>query len=93
MSVEEIRSLILPILKRHGASRAGLFGSVVRGEARGDSDVDVLVEINGDLTLLGFIGLKQELEDVLGRSVDLVEYDTLKPRIRGQVLKEQVAIL
>jgi len=90
---EELRDLALPVLRLHGVSRAALFGSCVRGDARPDSDVDLLVELDDRLSLLDVIRLKHDLEDVLGRTVDLVEYEMLKPRLREQVLREQVPIL
>ena len=91
--IEEIRRKILPILWHHGVKKAGIFGSIVRGDTREDSDVDILVEIESDISLLDFVGLKLEIEDVLGRKVDLVEYSTIKPLLRDRILSEQVAIL
>ena len=93
MNIEEIKSEILPVLKKHDVSRASLFGSVVIGEAREDSDIDLLVEIKKDISLLDFVGLKLELEETLGKKVDLVEYDTIKPLIKESILSEQVVIL
>ncbi len=94
MNVEEIKNKILPILKRYGIKRAGIFGSLVRGEARKDSDIDILVEIErDDISLLDFVGIKLEIEEALGRKVDLVEYSTIKPIIKKQILSEEVAIL
>ena len=93
MNVEEIKKKIIPILKRHGVTRAGLFGSVVRGEETKESDIDVLVEIESRMSLLDFVGLKLELEDALEKRVDLGEYSTIKPIIREQILSEEVAIL
>jgi hypothetical protein len=92
--IADIKSRILPILKKYGVRRAGVFGSVVRGEAREDSDVDILVEIErDDISLLDFVGIKLELEEALGRKVDLVEYSAIKPVIREQILSEEVVIL
>jgi hypothetical protein len=91
--IEEIKRKILPILRRYGTKRAGLFGSCVRGEIREDSDIDILVEIEKDISLLDFVGLKLEIEDVLEKKVDLVEYSTIKPLLRERILKEQVIIL
>ncbi|MEM3043511.1 MAG: nucleotidyltransferase family protein [Thermoplasmata archaeon] len=90
--VDEIRRKIMPVLQRHGVRRAALFGSFVRGEDRKDSDIDILVEVGKDISLLDFIGLKQELEDALGRPVDLVEYGTIKPLLRDRILAEQVVL-
>jgi len=91
--IEEIKQKILPILRRHGVKKAGIFGSIVRGEAREDSDIDILVEIESDISLLDFVGLKLEIEEALGRKIDLVEYSTIKPLLRERILGEQVAIL
>ena len=93
MRVEEIKKQIMPILRKYGVKRASIFGSAVRREMKESSDVDILVEIDKDISLLDFVALKLELEEVLGRRVDLVEYDTIKPRLRDRILKEQVVIL
>jgi predicted nucleotidyltransferase len=91
--IEEIKQKILPVLRRHGVKKAGIFGSIVRGEAREDSDIDILVEIESDISLLDFVGLKLEIEEALGRKIDLVEYSTIKPLLRERIMGEQVAIL
>lgn len=93
MDIEDIKRKISPILKEYGVSRAGVFGSVVRGEEREDSDIDILVEIERRMSLLDFAGLKLEVEEALGRKVELGEYSTIKPLIKEQVLSEEVAIL
>jgi len=91
--IEEIKQKILPILQRYGVKRIGLFGSCVREEMKENSDVDILVEIEKDISLLDFVGLKLEVEEALGKKVDLVEYDTIKPLLRERILSEQVVIL
>jgi len=93
MSLEELREKILPILKKWGVSKASIFGSYVRGEAGEDSDVDILVEIDDELSLLDFIGLKLEIEDAIGKRVDLVEFSTIKPTFKDRILREQVALI
>ena len=93
MDIEEIKRKILPILKKYGVTKAGIFGSVVRGEETRESDIDILVEINTRMSLLDFVGLKLELEDVLGIPVDLGEYSAIKPIVKEQILSEEVAIL
>ncbi len=93
MSIEDVQNRVVPILKRHGVTKAGIFGSLARGEAGSDSDIDILVQIEQDISLLDFIGLKQEIEDALGQKVDLVEYEAIKPLIRERILREQVAII
>jgi len=92
-NVEKITAIILPILRRYGVTRAGLFGSVVRDEMHEDSDIDLLVEISADLSLLDMVGLKLEIEAALNRKVDLVEYCTLKPHLRERILSEQRVIV
>ncbi len=91
--IEDIKRKILPILQRYGVKRAGLFGSCVRGEIKEDSDIDILVEIEEDISLLDFVGIKLELEEALGRKVDLAEYSTIKLLLRERILEEQVVLL
>lgn len=91
--INKIKQKILPILQEYRVKRVALFGSCVRGEMGKNSDIDILVDIKSDISLLDFIGLKQKIEETLGRKVDLVEYDTLKPILRERILKEQVVLL
>lgn len=93
MDIEEIKRKILPILQRYGVKKIGLFGSCIREEMREDSDIDILVEIEDDISLLEFVGVKLEIEEALGKEIDLVEYNTIKPLLRERILKEQVVIL
>jgi len=93
MTIDQIKQKILPVLQSYGVIKAGIFGSFARGEADEGSEVDILVEISDQLSLLDFVGLKLELEDVLGRKVDLGEYSTIKPVIREQVLKDTVRVI
>jgi hypothetical protein len=93
MTIEEIKERIIPILGRSGIKKAAIFGSLAKGEVKPDSDVDILVEIKSDMSLLDFIGIKIELEEALKMKVDLVEYDTIKPTIKERILAEQVVIL
>ena len=76
-------------LRAFGVERLGLFGSFVRGRQRTDSDVDMLVEFEpGQKTFDHFIGLSFLLEDLLGRSVELVTPEALSPHIGPYILKE-----
>jgi predicted nucleotidyltransferase len=74
----------------YGVAGFFLFGSIVRGEARDDSDIDLIVDFTKPVGLFDFIGLQQQLCAVLGRRVDLVTRAALKPRIRDRVLQEAV---
>jgi len=92
-NIKEVKDKIVPVLKRHDVVRAALFGSFVRGEAKKDSDIDILVEFKGEKSLLDLVALKLELEELLGREVDVLTYNSIHPFIRETILKEQVAIL
>ncbi len=85
------------ILSKHRADIAAfgvhslaIFGSVARGEAGPNSDIDILVEFAVPVGLFEFVRLKAYLESLLGRRVDLVTPDALKPPLREQILKEAV---
>lgn len=93
MGVEEIKSLIIPILKRYGVKKASLFGSFVRGENTERSDIDILVEFEGEKSLLDLSSLKIDLEEALGRRVDVLTYNSINPLLKERILKEQKAIL
>ena len=79
-----------PELRERGVASAAVFGSVVRGQARSDSDVDVLIGIDPAMAfdLLDLVGVKNLLADRLGRPVDVVEREALKPRLRDNILAE-----
>ena len=79
---------ILRIAAKHGAHNVRVFGSVARGEARPESDVDFLVDMEPGRTLFDLGGLLMDLRDLLGVEVDVVTERGLKPRIRERVLKE-----
>ncbi len=92
-NIEAIKRIIVPILKQYGVNKAGIFGSVVRGEETATSDVDILVEINRRMSLLEFAELKIKLEEAIGKKVDLGEYSTIKPIIKEEILHDEVVIL
>jgi hypothetical protein len=87
----EARS-ILEIAAEHGATRIRIFGSLARGTARPDSDLDLLVDLQPGRDLLDLIAIKQDLEVRLGRRVDVVTERSLSPYMRDQVIKEAVPI-
>lgn len=93
MGTEEIRKKVMPIFKLYGVKRAALFGSAARGAAKKTSDIDILVDIKKDISLLEFIKIKMALEEKLKKKVDLVEYDAIKPAIKDKILREQVELL
>lgn len=93
MSIQELGSAIIPILKAHGVTRASIFGSAARDEMNSKSDIDIAVEMGSGIGLLEFIGLKQTLEERLGTSVDLVEYQAIKPTLKEKIIRESIPIL
>lgn len=68
--INKIKQKILPILQEYGVKKIALFGSCVRDEMDKDSDIDILVDIEADISLLAFVGPKQKIEGALGREVD-----------------------
>jgi len=86
------RASILQIAAHYGAHNLRVFGSVARGEARPDSDLDLLIELDPGRTLLDQVALGQDLEDLLGCKVDLVEPAGLHWYIRDRVLQEAVPL-
>jgi predicted nucleotidyltransferase len=71
-TIEDNRDRIKRIAARHGARRVRIFGSVARGETHSESDLDLLVKLDPDRSLLDLIALKQDLEDLLGCQVDVL---------------------
>jgi len=86
--VREKRSEILRVAALHGAHNVRLFGSVARGEARENSDVDFLVELEPGRSLLDHAALWRELRELLGFPVDIVEPQGLHWYIRDRVMRE-----
>ncbi len=83
--------------KRSGSSKGDrsvrLFGSAARGDERPESDIDFLVELEPDRSLLDLIGLENDLADLFGRKVEVVTMPSGKPEIRASVLKGAIRIL
>ena len=90
--VQEKREEILAIAARYGARNVRVFGSVARGDADERSDVDFVVEFDEGSTLMDHAAMLIELEDLLGRRVDVAPEKCLRPRVRERVLKEAVAL-
>jgi uncharacterized protein len=86
------REDILRIAARYGASNIRVFGSMTRGEEGPDSDLDLLIELAPDRSLLDHVALLQDLEDILSLKVDVVNEKALDHRIRDRVLKEAIPL-
>lgn len=80
---------VADVIKGYGVRRIGVFGSVVRGTSREDSDLDILVEFSEEKESAdNYFGLKFFLEDLFGKKVDLVTAETIKPRLKSYILSE-----
>ena len=86
------REKILQIASKYGASNVHIFGSVARQQNTSDSDIDFLVELDAQRNLLDQIALTQDLEELLGCRVDVVEPDCLHEAFRSQVLQEAIPL-
>jgi predicted nucleotidyltransferase len=91
--IEEIKKTLIEVLREHGVKKAALFGSIVRGEATEESDIDLLIEFEGRKSLLDLAGLKLELQELLRRRVDVLTYKSLHPLLKERILSEQEVIL
>ena len=79
---------LVEICRRHAVKRVALFGSMARGDARHDSDIDLLVEFAGRTGLLASAALERELAEGLGREVDLLTEQAISPYLRDRVQRE-----
>jgi predicted nucleotidyltransferase len=91
-NIQSRRETILRIAAQHGASNVRVFGSVARGEAGAGSDLDLLVTLDADRSLLDHVALAQDLEDLLGCRVDVVNERALHRLISQRVLAEAVPL-
>ena len=92
-AIAKIREQVADVMRRRGVVRAGVFGSVARGEADKASDVDFLVEFEKGRSLLDLSGLRLDLCEALERDVDVATPGSLHPRLRDAILAELVTIL
>lgn len=86
------RNEILKLASQHGVRNVRVFGSAARGEADGDSDIDFLVELEPDRTLFDLGALLMDLQDLLGRKIDIVTDDSIYWLLRRRILKEAVPL-
>jgi predicted nucleotidyltransferase len=90
--LQKYRTQILDLASRHGADNVRVFGSLAQGEGRRDSDLDLLVTLREGRSLLDLVGLKQDLEDLVHRPVDVVTERALSPYLRDRVLSEAIPL-
>ncbi len=95
-SLKEIRNIIEKhkeeLTERYGVKEIGIFGSLVRGEAKENSDVDILVEFEKPIGFFKFLELEEYLSNLIGRKVDLVSKKALKPHIGKHILEEVIMV-
>jgi predicted nucleotidyltransferase len=90
--IEAAAPVLRRLVEESGYARLAVFGSVARGDARQDSDIDLLVEAPEGTSSFGFIRFKQLIEQVLGRQIDLVDYGGLKPKLDDDIRREAVLL-
>lgn len=89
--LKAIKKQVLPLLRKNKVKKAGVFGSYARGEQKKASDIDILIEFNG--SLLDLVHLERELQEHLGRKVDLLTYRSIHPLLKKRILQEEIRIL
>ena len=90
--LEALRPDVLDLAHRHGGSNLRVHGSIATGLEHERSDLDLLVDLSPEHSLLGVISLRQDLEDLLGCSVDVTEETSLLPLIRDKILGQAVVL-
>lgn len=90
--MEDLQDTIISLLKQYGVRKASLFGSYGRGDNTPSSDVDILIEPPNGMGL-EFVRLKRNLEESLGKNVDLVSYNGISPYLKESILKYQKKLL
>lgn len=91
-TVRRFRREILDLAARHGAGNVRVFGSIARGDARADSDIDFLVDVEPGRTLLDVIALEHDLQALLGRKVDVLTGAGLSPYLQQRILAEAASL-
>jgi uncharacterized protein len=84
------REEIIALAQKHHASNLRVFGSVARHEATSESDLDLMADFDEGASLIDLVGLKQDLEDLLGRKVDVLTERSLRGSLRDEILKDIV---
>jgi len=92
MTTQQFTKKMTPVFKDQGVIKAAIFGSFARGEEKKNSDIDILVKLPTGKSLLDLIKLELDLEDILGRKVDILPYNSVHPVLRKIIFKEQKII-
>ena len=91
-ALNQIKPKIIQVLKKNNVKKAGIFGSYSRGEQKKNSDVDILIEPPKNIGF-GFFGIAIELEDKLGKKVDLISYNGINHLLKNRILSQEIKIL
>ena len=90
--MDSLKKKIRKVLNKYHVQKAGIFGSYALGEGKRGSDIDILIEAPKGIGF-GFVRIQFELQDALKKKVDLVSYDSIHPKLRERILREEVRIL
>ena len=90
--LRRLRAQVLRVARRHGARNVRVFGSVARGEEDAESDIDLIVDLDPDRTLLDLVALTRDLTELLGVKVDVATLDLLKDRVLARASREIVPL-
>lgn len=92
LNLTQVKKKAVPILRKSGVIRSAVFGSVARGDAKKNSDIDFLVEFPRGKTLFDLVGLKLDLEEAFKKKVDVVTYNAPHPLLKDYILRDQKLI-
>ncbi|MBU4347766.1 nucleotidyltransferase family protein [Patescibacteria group bacterium] len=90
--IKKLQKQLAPIFKKNDVVRSSVFGSVARGEDKPNSDIDILVEFAEGKTLLDLVGLEMEIEEKLGKKIDLLTYNSIHPLLKDYIYKDEIKI-
>ena len=93
MKINEIKRKAIPLLKKHGVVKAGIFGSYARGEAKKNSDIDILVRFKAGKGYFDLVRLEMELKTKLKKKVDLITYRSINHLLKEKILQDEVKLL
>lgn len=93
-NIERIKLKALPVLKKYGVVKAGIFGSYARGDNKKNSDIDFLIEVKGKkFSLFDLVGLELELKKNLKKDVDVLTYNGINHLLKDKILNEEIRII
>lgn len=90
---QKIHQTVKSTLGKYNLKSAAIFGSYARGEENENSDLDILISLKRDMNLLDIIGIEQELEDILGKKVQIITERSIKPRLREYIYRDLIQVI